>query len=258
MMARLRESLAGPGYVILNVIRVLNIITFMDLIAACAVLLAKIDMLNSFFFFEAVTHAVVALVSLFMIISELPVLQSYFDTHWPMFGQESSFYSLGGIMMILGVATLGNLNTKAMTQETIGMTFWRIIISAGVLAMIVSVVNVLASYTFSDPETGVSARQVRVDGAVAPQKAMSRTSSHRTLHLSLKREETLPTYTRQNPVKRATRRLTGRFPLKISKPMNPTLVEENDAASSKYSRDSADIRPPDLAHHPAMYSGHMV
>ncbi|KAJ6123714.1 hypothetical protein N7471_011031 [Penicillium samsonianum] len=258
MMTRLRESLAGPGYVILNVIRVLNIIAFMDLIAACGVLLAKIDMLNSFFFFEAVTHAVVALVSLFMIISELPVLQSYFDSHWPMFGQESSFYSLGGIMMILGVATLGNLNTKAMTQEEIGMTFWQIITSAGILAMIVSVVNVLASYIFSDPETGVSARQVRVDGAVAPQKAMSRTSSHRTLHLSVKREETLPTYTRQNPVKRATKRLTGRFPLKISKPMNPTLVEENDSASSKYSRDSAEIRPPDLAHHPAMYSGHMV
>lgn len=212
-----------------------------------------------------------------MIISELPILQGYFDDHWPMFGQESSFYSLGGIMMILGVATLGNLNTKAMTQEAIGMNFWQIIVSAGVLAMIISVVNVLAvstdikplirpmlthfsrqSYIFSDPETGVSARQVRVDGAVAPQKAMSRSSSHRTLHLSVKREETLPTYTRQNPVKRATRRLTGRFPLKISKPMNPTLVQENDAASSKYSRDSAEIRPPDLAHHPAMYSGHMV
>lgn len=187
--------------------------------------------------------------------------------------------------MILGVSTLGTLNTKATTQEVIGMSFWQIIVSAGILAMIISVVNVLAvstdinpppqirpiyfldpmlthfsqqSYIFSDPETGVSARQVRVDGAVAPQKAMSRTSSHRTLHLSVKREETLPTYTRQNPVKRATKRLTGRFPLKISKPMNPTLVQENDAASSKYSRDSAEIRPPDLAHHPAMYSGHMV
>ncbi|KAJ5474741.1 hypothetical protein N7475_004307 [Penicillium sp. IBT 31633x] len=262
MMTRLRESLAGPGYVILNVIRVLNIITFMDLMAACAVMLAKINMLNSFFFFQAVTHAVVALISLFLIISELPVLQGYFDSRWPMFGQQSSFYSLGGIMMILGVSTLGNLNTEAMTQESIGMTFWQIIISAGILAMIVSALNIVASFIFSDPETGVSARQVRLDGAVAPQKAMSRSSSssnsQRTLHLSVKREETLPTYTRQNPVKRATRRLTGRFPLKISKPMDPTLIAENDAASSKYSRDSADIRPPDLAHHPAMYSGHMV
>lgn len=225
--------------------------------------------------------------SVFLIISELPVLQGYFDSRWPMFGQQSSFYSLGGIMMILGVSTLGNLNTEAMTQESIGMTFWQIIISAGILAMIVSALNIVAvssetkplqplttlpgsqanlfhqqSFIFSDPETGVSARQVRLDGAVAPQKAMSRSSSssnsQRTLHLSVKREETLPTYTRQNPVKRATRRLTGRFPLKISKPMDPTLIAENDAASSKYSRDSADIRPPDLAHHPAMYSGHMV
>lgn len=122
--------------------------------------------------------------------------------------------------------------------------------------------NLFQSYIFSDSESNYSARQVRNDGAVAPQKAMSRTSSHRTLHLSMKREETLPTYTRQNPVKRATKRLTGRFPLKISKPMDPTPMPtpfaENDAASSKYSRDSCDIRPPDLAHHPAMYTGQYV
>ncbi|KAJ6094730.1 hypothetical protein N7467_002243 [Penicillium canescens] len=258
MMNRLRESLAGPGYVILNAIRVLNIIAFLDIIAASVVMLVKINMLNSFFFFEAVTHAVVAIVSIFLIISELPILRAYFDDHWPMFGQDAGFYTLAGIMMILGVSTLGNLNTKAMTQETIGMAFWRIIISAGVLAMVVSVLNVLASFLFSDYKAGVSARHVRAYGAVAPQKVMSRTSSHRTLHLSMKREETLPSYTRSNPVKRATQRFTGRFPLKISKPMNPTLVAENDAASSKYSRDSVEIREPDLAHHPALYSGHMV
>lgn len=62
MMAMLKESLAGPGYVILNTIRVLNIVVFLDLIAACVVMLVKINMLNSFFFFQAVTHAVVALV----------------------------------------------------------------------------------------------------------------------------------------------------------------------------------------------------
>lgn len=63
MMAKLRESLAGPGYVILNVIRALNIIAFLDIIAACSVMLVKIHMLNGYFFFQAVTHAVVALVS---------------------------------------------------------------------------------------------------------------------------------------------------------------------------------------------------
>lgn len=200
-----------------------------------------------------------------------------------MFGQDSGFYSLAGIMMILGVSTLGNLNTPAMAQEKIGMVFWRIIASAGILAMVISVLNVLAvspypnpliksiliypqSYIFTDSETGVSARQVRVDGAVAPQKAMSRSSSsrsssHRTLHLSMKREETLPTYERQNPVKRATKRLTGRFPLKISRPTypsHPSEIAPNDSASSRYSRDTCEVRPPDLAHHPAMYTGQYV
>lgn len=63
MMASLKERLAGPGYVILNGIRIINIVSFLDIIAASAVMLVKISLLNSFFFFEAVTHAVTAGVS---------------------------------------------------------------------------------------------------------------------------------------------------------------------------------------------------
>lgn len=63
MMSKLKESLAGPGYVILNTIRALNIIVFLDIIASCAVMLVKINMYNGFFFFQAVTHAVMAIIS---------------------------------------------------------------------------------------------------------------------------------------------------------------------------------------------------
>lgn len=63
MMASLKERLAGPGYVILNGIRVINIVAFLDIIAASAVMLVKISLLNGFFFFEAVTHVVTAGVS---------------------------------------------------------------------------------------------------------------------------------------------------------------------------------------------------
>lgn len=62
-MGNLKESLTGPGYVILNVVRALNIVVFLDMIAACIVMLVKINMQNGFFFFQAVTHAVVALIS---------------------------------------------------------------------------------------------------------------------------------------------------------------------------------------------------
>ena len=56
-MSRLSKALAGPGYVILNVLRAINIITFLDIIAASVVMLIKISINNNFFFFEAVSHA---------------------------------------------------------------------------------------------------------------------------------------------------------------------------------------------------------
>lgn len=62
-MAIFDRSLAGPGYVILNTIRVMNIIVFLTIIAACAVMLVKIKLVNSFFFFEAVGHVITASIS---------------------------------------------------------------------------------------------------------------------------------------------------------------------------------------------------
>lgn len=48
--------LAGPGYVILNLVRVMNIISLLVVIAANIILLIKIVLVTNFFFFEAVTH----------------------------------------------------------------------------------------------------------------------------------------------------------------------------------------------------------
>jgi hypothetical protein len=80
----------------------------------------------------------------FLIISELPVLQGYFDSNWPLMGQDSGFITLAAVMMILGVAVLGNLNTEDASQESLGLPFWRVILSAGILGMVMSAVNVLS------------------------------------------------------------------------------------------------------------------
>ncbi|KAJ5714970.1 uncharacterized protein N7483_012151 [Penicillium malachiteum] len=248
MMGKLRESLAGPGYVILNVIRAINIIVFLDMIAACVVMLVKTETTNGFFFFEAVTHVVVALVSIFLIISELPILRGYFNRQWPLFGEEAGFMALAAIMMILGIATLGNLNFAANSQKNLGLAFWRVVISAGVLAMVMSLVNILTTIVFTNHQSGVSARHVRAYGAVAPRKVLSRASSRRSFQLSIKREDSLPTYSREPAFKRYSRQLANRIPIKISSPFsNPnnvtnasdvTETTKDDCASSKYSRSS--------------------
>ncbi|KAI9376510.1 hypothetical protein BJX61DRAFT_530808 [Aspergillus egyptiacus] len=241
MMASLKESLAGPGYVILNAIRVINIVVFLDMVAAHVVMLVKINLLTPFFFFQAVSHAVAIGISIFLLVSELPFFRGYFDRHWPSLGEDSGFVSLAFAMLILGVGTLGDLNTPATSQEELGMTFWRIIISAGILALIVSVINVIANFAFADRDIGVSARHVRVYGAVAPHKVASRTGSQRSFQLSYKREETLPSYNSPSPVRRSSTASMPRIPIKISPPLHPMRMASNAgyAPSSKYSRDSS-------------------
>ena len=84
----------------------------------------------------------------FLIVSELPILRGHFNRNWPLFGEESGFMALAAVMMILGIATMGNLNFSALSQKSLGLAFWRIVISAGVLAMIMSLVNILAVRSF--------------------------------------------------------------------------------------------------------------
>ncbi|KAL4809135.1 hypothetical protein BDV18DRAFT_134014 [Aspergillus unguis] len=262
MMASLKESLAGPGYVILNAIRVMNIIVFLDMSAAHVVMLIKIDLLTDFFFFQAVGHAIAIGVSLFLVISELPIppLYRYISRYCPSLGEDSGFLSISFAMLVLGVGVLGDLNTPATSQEKLGLTFWRIIISAGILALVLSVVNVAANFAFADRDIGVSARHVRSYGAVAPQKVASRTGSQRSFKLGTKQEESLPSYSTPSPMRRVSSANASRFPVKISSPQNPTLMpsEVEYAPSSKYSRNSIGPTMPDLAYHPAMMQGNFI
>lgn len=57
------KSLAGPGYIILNGIRVMNIVGFMAVIAASVLMLVKTSTASKFFFFDAVTHVLTAVTS---------------------------------------------------------------------------------------------------------------------------------------------------------------------------------------------------
>jgi hypothetical protein len=56
-----RNSLAGPGYVILQGIRVMNIIGLLAVIAGSIVMLVKTSVASKFFFFDAVSHVLTAI-----------------------------------------------------------------------------------------------------------------------------------------------------------------------------------------------------
>lgn len=62
-MACFGKSLAGAGYVVLNVIRVINIITLLAVIAASSVMLVKTFIVSKFYFFDAAEHVIRIIIS---------------------------------------------------------------------------------------------------------------------------------------------------------------------------------------------------
>lgn len=246
-----KKPLAGPGYIILNVIRVMNIIGLLAVIIGSFSMLVKTFIVSKFFFFDAVSHVITAFLSMFLILTETSLFRGYFARNWPLLSPSHGFLTLGILMIIVGVSVLGNLNKEATSQKSLGTSYWRIVISSGILVLILGVANIFASYIFRQKKLGVTARQVRAYGAVASQKlplpvammgspssSMTRVDSkHRPMQLG--RSDTVPASAgmRMNDPRR-----------NISAPLNDVQPEQ----FSKFDHRSVVIGKPDLAHHPAM------
>ncbi|KAF2709178.1 hypothetical protein K504DRAFT_476576 [Pleomassaria siparia CBS 279.74] len=168
------EHLAGPGYIILNVIRGLNIITLASVVASSVVMLVKTFIVSKFFFFDATSHVVTAILGLFLIVSECSLFRSYFAQNWPLLSPSHGFITLGSLMMISGFNMLGNMNKAATSQESLGLPFWRLLVASGCLAIIIGFFNIVASLVFRDKFRNITARRVRSHGAIT----LSETASH--------------------------------------------------------------------------------
>ncbi|KAI4212556.1 MAG: hypothetical protein LQ351_004808 [Letrouitia transgressa] len=243
-----KKPLAGPGYVILNVLRVCNIIGLLAVVVASFSMLVKTFIVSKFFFFDAVSHVVTA------------ALSSYVARNWPLLSPTHGFVTLGFLMIVTGVSVLGNLNKEATSQKSLGTAYWRIVIASGILVIIFGVANIFVSYLFRQKKLGVTARQVRAHGATASQKlpypvsmastpvsggSLHRTdTNHRPFHLG--RSDTLPSSNTSSRTVVADPRRN------ISAPMNNVRPDQ----FVKFEEQGEQIGKPSLAHHPAMNGGH--
>ncbi|KAF2471575.1 uncharacterized protein BDR25DRAFT_285079 [Lindgomyces ingoldianus] len=181
------EHLAGPGYIILNVMRAMNIVTLMAVVASSVVMLVKTFIVSKFFFFDATSHVVTGIIGMFLIASECSLFRGYFARNWPLLSPSHGFVALGTAMMVLGLNLLGNMNKEATSQKSLGMPFWRLLLASGVLAIVIGFFNVVASYVFCDKSRHITARRVRSHGAItlsengdveSDPKALSVTTHH--------------------------------------------------------------------------------
>ncbi len=188
---------------------------------------------------------ITAFISMFLIITELPIFRGYIARNWPLLSPSSGFVTLGIMMIVVGVSVLGNLNKQATSQESLGSQYWSIVIASGIIVLILGIANIFASYMFRNTSLEVTARMVRSHGAVASQKVMSSpcsvNSRRRSFHLG--RCDSLPTYRTSTPMSQVHENRHN-----ISAPLNNLMP----AQFSKFDRRGDDIGQPDLAHHPAM------
>ncbi|KAF4313624.1 hypothetical protein GTA08_BOTSDO01162 [Botryosphaeria dothidea] len=183
MSLLISKNLAGPAYLILNVIRALNIIGLLLVATASFLMLVKTIVVSKFFFFDGCSHVITACISLFLVASEACLFRTYFRRNWPLLSPEHGFVTLGLAMILLGVNTLGNLNKDATSADHLGMPFWSVVISSGIIILVLGFVNIIASFVFRDSKLRITARNVRSSGAVAVQDAEAQMEAAKTLSI---------------------------------------------------------------------------
>jgi hypothetical protein len=250
------SKLQGPGYIILNGLRVLNIIALLLVAIASWVMLVMTVKTNSFFFLDGASHFITSIVAMFLLLSELPLryFKDYFADTWPVLSHQYGLTYLGTAMMALGFNTLGNLNKEATSVEHLGLALWREVIAAGILVTTFGAFNIIATFIFCDRHRQLTGRHVRSYGAAPPIDKLNG-SSIRTGSSRRPVSPVLPMYNSAPPTEDNRKsRFNFRFPIRTSHISKP-IVTDQEQFDSRYDERSSpvvpDIQRPATALHPA-------
>ncbi|KAK8086999.1 hypothetical protein PG994_001973 [Apiospora phragmitis] len=172
------SSVKGSAYIILNVIRSLNILVLLLIAASSVILMIPAKMPDGFTFFNDVALFFILVICIFLAVSELPsfktigFIQAWYTRNWPAVGPHRGLKWFGLAMVILGCHTLGRLSDPRNGPSHMALPFWRLCLAGGILAITFGIVNIVTSWLFSG-EGGLTARELRSNGAVTSTETYS-------------------------------------------------------------------------------------
>lgn len=152
------------SYIVLNVIRALNVLSILACEIATGSLLVKTANFTITWFniFDLAAKAFIILFGIFLLITELPkVLRGWMNRHWPAFGNSSGFLTLAICLTFLGSIVLSYLTKEDADEKHLGGDFYRMCQAAGFMSVIMAPINLIATLVLLDRRRGLSARQVR-------------------------------------------------------------------------------------------------
>lgn len=153
-------------YIALNVIRALNILSICACILASGSLLVKTADLTGkigwYNYFDLGEKCLIIVFAMLVLLTEIPrVMRGYIARNWPHFGYDAGFCVLSSVFVFLGFDTLSFLAKEGTDSKHLGADFFRMVQAAGFIALVMSVLNLVASFVFKDRRRGLTARQVR-------------------------------------------------------------------------------------------------
>ncbi|KAL3300488.1 hypothetical protein RB213_014056 [Colletotrichum asianum] len=164
------QRLAGSSHVVLNVFRAFNIIGLSAVCASSWVMIVMSILKGNFAFFDSVSHFFTFCIAVFLIVSELPVFEGYFQRNWPVLSLNHGLSWLGIAMIVMGCQVLANTSEPAFSAETLGLPLWRLILASGILAITFGFFNIISAIIFRDGD--LNSRNFRADGSLASAKSV--------------------------------------------------------------------------------------
>ncbi|KAI1107340.1 hypothetical protein F4804DRAFT_329375 [Jackrogersella minutella] len=162
-----RSGFQGSAFIILQVIRGCNLAVLLAVIFVSGIMMYFAKMPNGFQFFNDISLAFVIAVAGLMFWTELPIGlgKRIIAQNWPVLGEARGFTWLGIAMILMGCHLLGALSNSTYNNKDVPFQVWQAIMGAGIIAIAFGVTNVIASLVFSNRASGVSAREIRNNGA---------------------------------------------------------------------------------------------
>ncbi|KAI1418128.1 hypothetical protein F5Y13DRAFT_150629 [Hypoxylon sp. FL1857] len=157
----------GSAFIILQIIRCCNLAVLLAIIFVSGIMMYFAKMPNGFQFFNDISLAFVIGVAGILFWTELPINlgKRIIGQNWPVLGQDRGFTWLGIAMILMGCHLLGALSRDTYNNEDVPFQVWQAIMGAGIIAIAFGATNIIASLVFSNRASGVSAREVRNNGA---------------------------------------------------------------------------------------------
>lgn len=164
LLAKLVMGNSKVPFIILNMIRGLNILTLLACELATGSLLVKTSnpSVGWFNLFDAAEKALMMLFGMFLLYSEIPKLpRGWINRNWPLFGNSAGFSAFAACLYFMACDVLSYLTKAGVDKKHIGGDFYRMCQAAGLMTLVVASINLIATFTLQDKRRGLTARQVR-------------------------------------------------------------------------------------------------